>query len=365
MRLGALRKAESETHGRSDLTGVVPGTDGDCANLLVAANTTGAVVSKLISPQNLAIAATTVVMDGQESVIFLRVVGWSARSPRPFLAGCFLSKNSIDGPASAPRARAWHDGKDFQSSKEGTVAATRRTYEIVLSNIEADLRSGAIKPGDQLPGERSLAEKYGISRASVREAVRILDAMGVVRTSSGSGPNSGAIVVSNPSAGLSTAFRYHVATQHLPVQDIVQTRILLETWAGRAAASKEHDGDAVLDGVRGMLDAMDDPGLDQEVFHLLDAQFHVAVASLAGNAVIETIMASLSQSIRGYVTEAVDKVGDWDDIAVTLRQQHRGIVDAIGDHDPDAAEQRLREHIEWFYHRTLTPEPGAAATPTR
>ncbi len=264
------------------------------------------------------------------------------------------------------------------------MAATRRTYEIVLSNIEADLRSGAVKPGDQLPGERSLAEKHGISRASVREAVRILDAMGVVRTSSGSGPNSGAIVVSNPAAGLSSAFRYHVATRHLPVQDIVQTRILLETWAGRAAALHERDNDAALDGARGMLDAMDDPDIDQEIFHLLDAQFHVAVASLAGNAVIETIMAALSESIRGYVIavietimaalsesirgyviEAVDKVGDWADIAVTLRQQHHGILDAISDHDPDAAELRLREHIEWFYHRTLPAEPDAAAPPTR
>ncbi|MDJ0356992.1 FadR/GntR family transcriptional regulator [Paenarthrobacter sp. PH39-S1] len=244
------------------------------------------------------------------------------------------------------------------------MAATRRTYEIVLSNIETDLRSGAIKPGDQLPGERALAQTYGISRASVREAVRILDAMGVVRTSSGSGPNSGAIVVSNPAAGLSSAFRYHVATRHLPVRDIVETRILLETWVGRAAAQQERDG-AELDGVRGLLAAMDDPGLDQEIFHVLDAQFHVAVASLAGNAVIETIMVSLSQSIRGYVNEAVDKVVDWEEIAVTLRHQHHGILDAISDHDPDAAEVRLREHIEWFYHRTLSPDPGTPAFPEK
>ena len=64
----------------------------------------------------------------------------------------------------------------------------RRSYDLLLANIEAGLRSGEIKLGDQLPGERTLAETYGISRASVREGIRILDALGVLRSSSGSGP---------------------------------------------------------------------------------------------------------------------------------------------------------------------------------
>ena len=105
----------------------------------------------------------------------------------------------------------------------------RRSYDLLLENIEADLRSGAISLGDQLPGERALAETYGISRASVREGIRILDAMGVLRSSSGSGPKSGAIIISEPSAGLSSALRLHMASSRLPVADIVQTRVLLET----------------------------------------------------------------------------------------------------------------------------------------
>ncbi|MER2137678.1 MAG: GntR family transcriptional regulator, partial [Arthrobacter sp.] len=102
----------------------------------------------------------------------------------------------------------------------------RRSYDLQLENIEADLRTGAIKLGDQLPGERTLAETYGISRASVREGIRILDAMGVLRSSSGSGPKSGAIIVSEPSAGLSSALRLHMASSRLSVEDIVQTRVL-------------------------------------------------------------------------------------------------------------------------------------------
>ena len=63
-------------------------------------------------------------------------------------------------------------------------------YTIVLDWLEAELRSGAVAVGDKLPGERTLAERFGISRASVREATRMLEAMGLIRASAGSGPVS-------------------------------------------------------------------------------------------------------------------------------------------------------------------------------
>ncbi len=129
------------------------------------------------------------------------------------------------------------------TSPEAGAAPRRRTYDALLQDIEADLRSGKIALGDRLPGERTLAENYGISRASVREAIRILDAMGVVRSSVGSGPTSGAIVISDPSAGLSSALRLHVASNRLPVEDIVQTRILLETWTAQAGAARAGGGE--------------------------------------------------------------------------------------------------------------------------
>ncbi|GEO95052.1 FadR/GntR family transcriptional regulator [Kocuria turfanensis] len=77
-----------------------------------------------------------------------------------------------------------------------------RMYTVVLDWLEERLRSGEISVGDKLPGERQLAEEFGISRASVREAIRILDAMGLVRSSTGSGPAAGAVVISEPSAAL-------------------------------------------------------------------------------------------------------------------------------------------------------------------
>ncbi|WP_426979525.1 FadR/GntR family transcriptional regulator [Pseudarthrobacter sp. O4] len=228
-----------------------------------------------------------------------------------------------------------------------TASTPKRTYDALLHDIEAGLRSGRIKLGDQLPGERILAEKYGISRASVREAMRILDVMGILRSSSGSGPKSGALIISEPSAGLSSALRLHVASSRLPVADIVETRILLETWAARTAV--ERGNSTGLEQAREFLEAMDAPDIDRETFHALDAQFHVALSALAGNVVIETMMESLSGSIRGYVKETLDALEQWPDVLAKLRTQHHAIFDAVQTRNGDHAAELLHSHIVWLY----------------
>ena len=106
-----------------------------------------------------------------------------------------------------------------------------RTHQLVLAWIEDQLSAGRLAVGGRLPAERTLAEQLKVSRTSVREAIRILEAMGVVRAGVGSGPESGTVVISDPTSALGSALRLHVATQHLPVADIVETRILLESWA--------------------------------------------------------------------------------------------------------------------------------------
>lgn len=246
-------------------------------------------------------------------------------------------------------------GGAFPRGKMGVVTLqgrdVQRTYETVLSNIEADLRAGRLKLGDQLPGERILAETYGISRASVRDAIRILDAMGVVHTSAGSGPNSGAVVISEPAAGLSSALRLHVAASSLPVADIVETRILLETWAAQKRQVSTPAATAARSEAATVLAAMDSADLDRETFHMLDARFHVLLSALAGNAVIQAMMDSLSGAIRDYVTRATATMPHWPEILRTLRIQHHAIFDAVISGQGEHAARLLREHIEWFYRQ--------------
>ncbi|TDU83536.1 GntR family transcriptional regulator [Kribbella voronezhensis] len=244
-----------------------------------------------------------------------------------------------------------------------------KNYELVLSRVEADLAAGRLRIGERLPGERSLAEQLGISRPSVREAVRVLEAMGVVRTATGSGPEAGAVIVAEPASPLTALLRLHLATNHLPMGDIVQTRVLLESWAARQAAERQatdhQDAEAAGGGVvglgdevgdaaglavaEGLLDRMDVAGLSPEEFHLLDAEFHVAMAALAGNVLIAAVMSSLRTAIHGYVLAAVPNLPDWDTTAVGLRAEHRAIIAAIRAGRPDDASKLVVDHIEGFY----------------
>ncbi|ADB33332.1 GntR domain protein [Kribbella flavida DSM 17836] len=242
-----------------------------------------------------------------------------------------------------------------------------KNYELVLQQVEADLAAGRLRLGGRLPGERSLAEQLGISRPSVREAVRVLEALGVVRTATGSGPEAGAVIVAEPSAPLTALLRLHLATSHLPMHDIVQTRVLLESWAAREAAGQfaaqgAADGDGALAGklrdAEELLGRMDMEGLSPEEFHLLDAEFHVALAGLAGNVLVAAVMSSLRSAIHGYVLAAVPNLPDWDATAVGLRAEHHGIVAAIRSGQADAAARLVTDHIEGFYRAARLSSPA-------
>lgn len=252
-----------------------------------------------------------------------------------------------------------------------------KSYEAVLSAIEDRLRSGRLRIGDRLPSERAMAEEFGISRNSVREAVRVLDAMGLVRSGVGSGPSAGAVVISEPSAALGWGLRMHLASHFLPVADVVSTRMTLESQAAAAAAERvgsdaedpdpagagsgaSDSGTAVGSAPRaadllaratGVLDAMDDPDLPDERFHDLDARFHLLISSLGGNVVVTTILDSLRQATVGYVQEGVLLLQDWPAVRVRLQAQHREILAAVAQSDAARAASAVRDHVAWF-HRT-------------
>lgn len=221
-----------------------------------------------------------------------------------------------------------------------------RTHQLVLSWIENELGAGRLAVGGRLPAERSLAEQLKVSRTSVREAVRILEAMGVVRAGVGSGPEAGTVVISDPTSALGSALRLHVATQHLPVSDIVETRILLESWAaGRARPDAPELADAAA-----LLGAMDAPeNLAVNDFLALDVRFHLALANAAGNAVVSAMMGSLREAIQGYAAELTAGLPDWKATAARLHQEHQGILAAIRNNDGGRAAELVAAHIEGYY----------------
>jgi DNA-binding FadR family transcriptional regulator len=223
-----------------------------------------------------------------------------------------------------------------------------RTHERVLARIESGLNAGKWPIGDRLPAERALAEELGVSRPSVREAIRILEAMGIVRTAVGSGPSAGATVIDRPAAGLGAAVRLHVASGTLPVSDVVRTRVLLEAGAVRDAAARVPD-EAALAPVREHVDAMADPGLDVAAFIEHDQDFHIELVRLGGNQLVVAILSGMRAAVASYVATGAAALDEWPRTATRLCAEHRAIVDAVARYDGAEAERLTREHIEGFY----------------
>ncbi|WP_461172466.1 FCD domain-containing protein [Arthrobacter sp. Z1-9] len=220
-----------------------------------------------------------------------------------------------------------------------------KTHQLVLSWIENELSEGRLAVGGRLPAERSLAEQLQVSRTSVREAIRILEAMGVVRAGVGSGPEAGTVVISDPTAALGSALRLHVATQHLPVADIVETRVLLESWAVSHARTDSPE----LATASRLLAEMEGEAVAVDEFLALDVRFHLALADAAGNAVVSAMMGSLRESITGYASRLTANLPDWDATAARLRAEHHDILTAVQRNDGERAAKLVAAHIEGYY----------------
>ena len=232
-----------------------------------------------------------------------------------------------------------------------------KTHQLVLSWIENELSEGRLAVGGRLPAERSLAEQLKVSRTSVREAIRILEAMGVVRAGVGSGPEAGTVVISDPTVALGSALRLHVATQHLPVADIVETRVLLESWAVSHAKPDSPE----LAGATRLLEKMDAEAVDVDEFLALDVRFHLALADAAGNAVVSAMMGSLRESITGYASRLTANLPDWDATAARLRTEHHDILAAVHNNDGERAAKLVAAHIEGYYREAgVGPNEGEA-----
>jgi DNA-binding FadR family transcriptional regulator len=194
----------------------------------------------------------------------------------------------------------------------------------------------------------------------VREALRVLEVMGLIRTGTGSGPTSGAIIIATPEGGMSALLRLQVAAQGFPFDDVVATRLVLESAVVDALAT---DPARSTTQARAVLDAMDTRELTASEFLALDAQLHLALAEASGNVVIAAMMAGLRTAIESYVQAGAAGIADWDAAADRLRREHHAIIDAVDAGDPSRARSLLREHIVGYYAAAGLAGGGIAPAP--
>ena len=255
-----------------------------------------------------------------------------------------LTRNPPDGAVSGP--------VHGRRTDEWTPVSRVRTYELVLQSIEAQIISGALRAGERLPPERELAELLGVSRPAVREALRVLEAQGVVRSQVGQGPGSGTTIDRVPSDALARLLRLHVALGSFPLEDVIETRVTLErsivVLACRNAPSQD------LARMRAALLAMDEPEVDREAFNQLDIDFHVALADAGGNRLMSDMTRAIRESVRIPFLAAVAAMPEtgedsWPRVLDGLRVEHHGVFAAVEAGHAEQAADLLATHIRSFY----------------
>lgn len=225
-----------------------------------------------------------------------------------------------------------------------------RTFELVLARIEEQILAGNLRVGDRLPPERELVDMLGVSRAAVREALRVLEAQGVLRSRVGTGPSSGTVIAAMPDAGLTQLLRLHIALANFPLGDVVEARATLERASARLAAQLNTEDR--LDRIRDPLLRMDEAGLPREHFNDCDTDFHVAIAEAGGNRLMADMTVAVRNAVRHTLLTVFNKIDDWESVASRLRAEHHAIYDAIAAGDTEAAGDLVEAHVRGF-HRDI------------
>ncbi|MCK2212191.1 FCD domain-containing protein [Actinomadura sp. ATCC 31491] len=215
-----------------------------------------------------------------------------------------------------------------------------RTFEDVLAQIERRIAEDGLTAGDRLPAERQLAEQLGVSRSSVREALRVLETLGVVSSQVGRGPDAGAVLTARPDSALTDLLRLHLGLATLELREVIDTRHLIERWAAARAAAGRAGTESLAAALAGM-----DAARSAEEFVEHDIAFHCAIADASGNRLVAAIMRSLRDAMRRFSVEAVERLGD----TAILRAGHLRILAAVEAGDPGEAAAAVSEHLADAY----------------
>jgi GntR family transcriptional regulator, transcriptional repressor for pyruvate dehydrogenase complex len=234
----------------------------------------------------------------------------------------------------------------------------RRAFEDILLQLEHAISNGRLAAGDRLPPERELAERFQVSRTSVREALRVLETLGVVSVRRGA--ENGAVLMRRPGNAFAPTLRLLLALEHVSLSNVVEFRVMIESSAARLLA-KEPD-EEVLGRLRDLLPET----ADQFEFHKIDAAFHRTLVEVADNDLVDLMVDATNGVMSKLINDVVLVSWDWKSSGARLLKEHREIYDAIAAGDADAAAERVTEHARYWGNRVIqsTITPGVSATVT-
>ena len=224
----------------------------------------------------------------------------------------------------------------------------------VTRQIEKLILRGILRPGERLPSERELAERLGVSRPSLREAVAELQAKGLLASRAGAGIFVADVLGNAFSDGLIQLFASHEEA----VFDYLSFRRDLESLAAERAARLASDTDlAVVAEIFAKMEAAHEKTNPSEEAQL-DAEFHMAILEASHNVIMLHMMRSMFQLLREGVFYNRKIMFKQRTTREALLNQHRSIHDALLARDPDAAKTAVVAHLD-FVKSCLIDQKGA------
>jgi DNA-binding FadR family transcriptional regulator len=211
-----------------------------------------------------------------------------------------------------------------------------RLYKLIIDQITRAILLGEKRPGDQLPAEPELAEQFGVSRTVVREAIKALNVQGLVEVT----PGRGTFITHPPIESVTQSLQLLLTLEDHPFDELMVARRILEVPLARLAAENLRASSLKALGllVEEMRESLDDP----EAFVNSDTAFHDELARATQNIVLSVMIKPIIAMMHAS-REIVARVPD---MAARALHCHEAIYEACAQHDGDAAEQAMRDHLD-------------------
>ena len=216
---------------------------------------------------------------------------------------------------------------------------TKKIYEEIVEQLKELITSGELKPGDKLPSEREMAESLGVSRASVREALTTLEAIGILDIRSG----EGTYVKKTSSSQTFEPLALVLAVERNPGAQLMEVRRVLESESAALAAIRATPED--LEKIEESLEKMKSAAAIPLAVEF-DLKFHFAIAEATKNTILLRMMNTVADLMHHTFRNDREALYANPQHKKQIIRQHEAIFQAIKEHKPDEAKLKMLEHID-------------------
>jgi GntR family transcriptional repressor for pyruvate dehydrogenase complex len=213
----------------------------------------------------------------------------------------------------------------------------QRVSDEILVQIKDAVLGGKFQIGDRLPNERTLAEQFGASRTSVREALRGLEQAGVIYIKKG--VNGGVFVADPDHRMVSRPFQTLLQLRKVTMDNIVEARLIFEPEAARLAAQRARPED--LEEMKQVIEKMSEAVETGEPPRSFDLKFHKLIARAARNPILEMLSESMLEVASQVITDLHPSI----DVLKHVVDRHREVFEAVRKRDDDLAFSVMSKHI--------------------